>query len=293
MKPLVRKLRRRFAQVVNGLWVPPGHFYSPIPSLDEVRRRDAVIFDVPRTLPGIDLNEQGQLDLLRALRPYFAEMPGLGCRRPGLRFTFANPAYSLTDALYLYSLIRHLRPRRIIEVGSGHSSCLILDTNELFCDRAIACTFIEPYPDLLLSLLRADDRERIDIIGQPVQEVGLDRFGELAAGDILFIDSTHVAKVGSDVNYLLFEVLPALATSVWVHVHDIYYPFEYSRDWVYEGRAWNEAYLLRAFLQYNAAFQIQLCNTFLHRFHPDEFHHDLPAGVLDGGIGASIWLRKR
>jgi hypothetical protein len=292
MKPLLRKLRRRVSQAVNGLWVPPGHFYSPIPCLEEVRRQADAVFRVPRTLPAIDLNEAGQLDLLRQLRPYYADLPGIPRQQPGLRFSFVNPAYSHTDALFLYSLIRHARPRRIIEVGSGHSSSLILDTNELCFDRAIACTFIEPYPDLLRSLFRGDDGSRVEVLARRVQDVELDRFAGLAAGDILFIDSTHVSKVHSDVNYLLFEVLPALPSGVWIHFHDVFYPFEYSRDWVYEGRAWNEAYLLRAFLQYNSSFRIELLNTFLDLFHRAEFRKDMPTAVCAAGIGGSIWIRK-
>jgi hypothetical protein len=292
MKPLVSKLRRRLSQAVTGTWVPPGHFYSPIPDLDEVRQRDATIFQSPGSLPGIDLNDHGQLDLLRALRRYYADMPGLPHKRPGFRFAFENPAYSLSDALFLFCMIRHLRPRRIIEVGSGHSSCLMLDTNELFFQNAISCTFVEPYPGLLRSLIRADDEERIEIVSRKVQDVPLGRFAALEAGDILFIDSTHVSKVGSDVNYLLFEVLPALQSGVAIHIHDVFYPFEYSRDWVYEGRSWNEAYLLRAFLQYNRAFRVELFNTYLNAFHEQEFRQDMPEAILRHGIGASIWLRK-
>jgi hypothetical protein len=292
MKPLMRKLRRRLSQVVNGLWAPPGHFYSPIPCLEEVKLRDETIFAIPRSLPGIDLNEAGQRSLLCEMRPYYAEMPGVPGKGKRLRYSFENPAYSHTDALFLYSLIRHLRLRRIIEVGSGHSSCLILDTNELFCNRAIACTFIEPYPDLLLSLIRPDDLPHIEVVSHKVQDVDTSRFASLAAGDILFIDSTHIAKVGSDVNYLLFQVLPALQSGVWIHFHDIFYPFEYSRDWVYKGRAWNEAYALRAFLQYNQSFKIQLFNTFLRRFHEAEFQQGMPAWALRLGIGGSIWIRK-
>ena len=123
----------------------------------------------------------------------------------------------------------------------------------MFFDNEIQCTFIEPHPKLLKSLLKQGDLERIEIVPRPLQDVDLELFESLRANDILFIDSTHVAKIGSDVNRIFFEILPALATGVYVHFHDIFYPFEYPREWIYEGRAWNEAYMLRAFLMYNAA----------------------------------------
>ena len=115
-------------------------------------------------------------------------------------------------------------------------------------------------------------------------------FATLEENDILFIDSTHVAKIGSDVNYLFFEVLPRLRAGVYVHVHDIFHPFEYPRAWIYEGRAWTEAYMLRAFLTFNTAFEIVLFNTFLERFHRERFAHKMPLCLRNEG--GSIWLRR-
>src|SRR5690606_8620162 len=96
-------------------------------------------------------------------------------------------------------------------------------------------------------------------------------FEELNAGDMLFIDSTHVAKTGSDVNYILFEILPRLKSGVLIHFHDIFYPFEYPRDWVFNGRNWNEVYFLKAFLMYNTTFEIKLFSHYLHKHHPNVF----------------------
>ena len=272
-------------------WVPPGHFYSPYPSRDEVARRAAAIFDRSgRDVPGIDLNESRQMALLEELKRFYAEVPFTAEPGTDLRYHFENRYYSYSDAIFLYSVIRHLSPKRIIEVGSGYSSCVIMDTNDLFFDGAIACTFIEPFPDILRSLLRPGDEEKIEILEQPVQDVDPNRFAELEAGDILLIDSTHVSKVGSDVNRLFFEVMPALRPGVWVHVHDVFYPFEYPREWVDEGRAWNEDYLLRAFLMYSNAFEIVLFNTFLETFHEDWFEREMPLCLKNRG--GSIWLRR-
>lgn len=271
-------------------WVPPGHALSPIPSLTEVRDREKEIYTVPRELPGIDLNEAGQLRLFDELREFYAEQPFPEQKTKGRRYWFQNPAYSYADAILLYCMMRYLRPQRIVEVGSGYSSAAILDTNELFFDNSIECSFIDPQPQLLHSLLKDQDLERIQLTEQKVREGDLDLFTKLAANDILFIDSSHVAKIDSDVNHLFFRILPILRTGVFIHFHDIFYPFEYPLDWVYEGRAWNETYLLRAFLQYNERFQIQLCNTFIDWFHKEKYFHDMP--LVAKNTGGSIWLKK-
>jgi hypothetical protein len=273
------------------LFVPPGHFYSPMPSLDEVRRDEQRIFPpAPRELPGIALNEAWQLAMLEQLQLYYDSQPFSAEKTPNLRYFFKNPYYSYSDAIFLHCMIRYARPRRIIEVGSGYSSCVTLDTNEIFFDNRIACTFVDPHPQRLHTLLREGDLQRIEILDRGAQEIPLDRFRALEANDILFIDSTHVAKVGSDVNYIFGEILPTLRPGVYVHLHDIFYPFEYPKEFIYEGRAWTEAYLLRAFLAFNSSYEITLFNTFLERFHRERFVSTMPLCLKDEG--GSIWLRR-
>jgi hypothetical protein len=272
-------------------FVPPGHFYSPIPALDEIRANERFIFDsVPRSIPGIDMHENKQLDLLHGFKKYYDEIPFRAQKVSNLRYFFDNPAYSYSDAIFLYCMMRYASPQRIIEIGSGHSSCLMLDTNDLYFDGSIALTFIEPNPELLLSLMSGDDSEATNIKASRVQDVDFTVFDSLQAGDILFIDSTHVSKIFSDVNHIIFEILPRLNDGVLIHFHDIFYPFEYPLDWVYEGRAWTEAYLLRAFLQCNRCFRIVLMNTFLERFHSDLFEKTMPLCLKNPG--GSIWIRK-
>ena len=123
-----------------------------------------------------------------------------------------------------------------------------------------------------------------------VQDLPLEIFGQLACGDVLFIDSSHVAKTGSDVNDLFFRILPQLASGVWIHLHDVHYPFEYPEQWVYEGRSWNESYLLRAFLQYNTRFRVELFNSYLSVHHPERWEVAMPPAARTAG--GSIWLRK-
>lgn len=273
-------------------FVPNGHFYSPIPSLKDLERdKDRVLGHVGRSLPGIDLKEDAQFELLKSFSEPYKALPFSEDKVEGLRYFYRNPAYGHSDAIFLNLMIRHSRPKTVIEIGSGFSSCMLLDTNELWFGNSIECTFIEPYPELLYSLLETGDSDRIDIISVGVQEVNLARFEKLQANDVLFVDSTHVGKFGSDVNHIIFNVLPALASGVFVHFHDIFYPFEYPEAWIREGRAWNEAYLLRAFLQHNSTFEIMMFNTFMQQFHRGFFEEHMPLCLKNSG--GSIWLRKR
>ena len=274
-----------------GGFVPPGHFYSPIPSLDEVAVREDVIFNkIPRKIPGIDLNAEEQMNMFAGFKEYYDELPFKADKTDSLRYFFENPTYSYSDAILLYCMIRHAQPKRIIEIGSGYSSCVILDTNEIFFNNNISCTFIEPYPQLLESLIKENDKERIEIIPTKLQEVDLSKFACLSSGDILFVDSTHVSKVDSDVNHIFFEILPSLSNEVYIHFHDIFYPFEYPKEWIYAGRAWNENYILRAFLQYNSAFKIIFYNTFLEHYYEQQFISEMPLCMKNKG--GSIWLKK-
>jgi len=291
--------RDELRAVVQKLWEPPGHFYSPIPSEAEVRARQETIFDVSSpSVAGIDLNETLQLQLFAALAPFYPEQPFPRTKQDDLRYFFENPAFSYFDAIIFHSLIRYLKPQHVIEIGSGYSSCVLLDTNERFFNDGIACTFIEPYPELLTSLLKPSDSTRITLMPRNLQDVDLGVLTRLEPNDILFVDSSHVSKTGSDVNYVFFEILPRLIPGVYVHFHDIFHPFEYPREWVYQGRAWNEAYLLHAFLQYNEAFSVQLFNSFLEHFHRDLVAREMPL-CLDHSqqsmiptSAQSIWLKK-
>ena len=274
----------------NGLWTKPGHFYSPIPSLTELENSRNAIFSDSKELAGIDLNLETQLDLLDRFQVWYDEQPFPAEKTPNRRYHFENPNFSYSDALVLYFMMRHLHPRRIIEVGSGFSSCAMLDVDELFL-KGTEFTFIEPYPEkLLLNLLSETERSRLRIFSRNVQEIDPAVFQELEPNDILFIDSSHVSKTGSDVNYLMFKVLPALQPGVHIHVHDIFQSFEYPAEWVFQGRAWNESYLLRAFLSFNDKFKIQFFTSYLmHHFH-NRFETRFPLMLKCPGAG--IWISR-
>ena len=271
-------------------FAPPGHYYSPIPDLADIEKRKEALFHVPEALPGIDLRVADQLVLFERFRDFYRHQPFPETKAANFRYYYDNGWFVYCDGFILHAMIRHLAPRRLIEIGSGFSSCNILDTNELFFNHAIHCTFIEPYPQRLYANIKKEDRHRVKILEKDIQDVPSDTFAGLAANDILFIDSTHISRIGSDVNRILFQILPNLKDGVYIHFHDIFYPFEYPLDWYRQGRCWNEAYLLRAFLQYNPAFKIVFFNTYMCRFFPGRFQADMPLCLKN--TGGSLWLKK-
>ena len=186
-------------------------------------------------------------------------------------------------------MLLHLKPRRVIEVGLGMSSCLLLDTNQHFLDLSIDCTLIDPFPERFKKLC-GGDMAGARLLELKLQDAPLSLFETLEPDDVLFIDSSHVAKTGSDVNHYLFEILPRLKTGVVVHIHDILYPFEYPRDWVFAGTAWNEVYVIRALLQGNSYFQILFWNHFLATVARPQYHNTFPDFAKD--LGGSLWIRK-
>lgn len=268
-------------------FAPAGHFYSPIPDYNLITSQTDR--PLPKSVADVALNEGEQLKWLQTIARYYAELP-YQKDDSRLRYSFNQTFYCQADAIYLHGFLRHFKPHKIIEVGSGHSSALILDTNEMFLERKMDCTFIEPYPDRLLSLLRPEEKEAIHLIKSGVQSVPVDVFTSLAANDILFIDSSHVSKYGSDVNYLIFEVLPVLKPGVLVHIHDIFYPFEYPRQWLKEGRAWNEAYVVHAFLQNNSEWEILLFADLAGRKFRSFLEQNMPLCLQN--TGGALWIRK-
>lgn len=267
------------------------HYESPIPSLSQIKADRDWIFAVPREFPGIDLNLAGQRALGLELAPFVADCAFPLTSTPPWRYYWSDGKrwFDWGDAVVLHALMRHFRPARVLEVGSGFSSAVILDTVEHHLVDTTHCTFIEPYPDRLRSLLRPDDQQRCEVIVNRVHTVGLDPFLELTAGDILLIDSSHVSRVGSDVNWLIFEVLPRLAPGVLIHVHDVLFPFEYPEIWFESGQALNEAYLLRALLIHNHRFEIIFWNDYLKKCETEWLRQNLPGCLI--GASTSIWLR--
>lgn len=250
---------------------PPGHYHSPINDVDFLKSREDKIWK-PEFIEGIEFDEKEQLDLFKSLTKYYPELPFKSTKQEGLRYYFENRMYGRECATILYSMMRKLNPKKIIEIGSGFTSALMMDVNDLFFGKKIKLIFIEPNPERLFSLMSEQDKINNKVIIKIVQDVNLEKFQELEPNDILLVDSSHIVKTGSDVQHILFKILPKLKSGVYIHFHDIFYPFEYPKNWIINNRwSWNEDYFLRAFLMYNNQFKI----------------------VLSKNVsGQSLWLKK-
>ncbi len=283
-------LAARIVRDRRTLHVPPGHHYSPIPSPEDVARAERRAAEAGPALPGIDLREAGQLALLAELLPLYGDLPDWG--RPGAgRFRFDNDWFTYGDAVGYALMLRHARPRRVVEVGAGWSSALALDVDERFLGGTTAFTLVDPAPERLRSIVPAAELEG-RLVASSVQDIPLATFEALGAGDILFVDSSHVLKAGSDVQHLVDEVFPRLAPGVLLHVHDVFWPFEYPASWLATGCSVNEAYTIRALLVGGDAFEVVLWNDFLVRFHRDRLAAEMP--LMLGGTfpTGGIWLRR-
>ena len=291
-----RKLR-----MLNDCGYTPGHYYSPIPDLNDINNRKAEIFKKTNIdVKGIDLRKEEQFALLQEFSKYYKELPYdffaviRGDTNHGsdkTRYQVNGIWYKYSDAVMLYSIMRHFKPKKIVEAGSGYSSAIMLDVNELFLDSGSTFTFIDPYPERLLSLLKEEDKKQHKVIRSIVQYVDMEVFKALEANDILFIDSSHISKVGSDLNYILFEILPVLKPGVLIHFHDIFYPFEYNYQWaITENRSWNEIYMLRSFLSFNNKFKIVFFNDMMAQLRKDELLSCCPDFFCN--TGGSFWLKR-
>ena len=286
---------------------PDGHFYSPVVDVAEVRRDESRLWPVSRdpgplahlmevaptepTVRGIDWNPDSHEDLLRNRFP--ALIDGYDYASEGEpddvleRFHDGNSQFGEADARMLFCMLRMIQPRRIVEVGSGYSTLLMADVNERFLEGSASITSVEPYPRPFLRRMHTSGR--IALLEQRAQDVPHALFTELEAGDVLFIDSSHVSKTGSDVNRLYLDVLPQLAPGVFVHVHDIFFPHDYPPDWVLEhGFSWNEQYLLQALLVGDRHFRVVYGTRLTRTFHQ-------PASFAFFGKpmrGGSFWMQR-
>jgi hypothetical protein len=285
IKQLIRKWFIQDTQLVFLKGVLTGHFYSPVPKLKDLPKQPEIF---PRTLPDINLREGAQLALLQSWvdAGFFTDMPFREePANPGVLYSFSDERnrFMYADAIMLYCMMRHSQPKRIIEIGCGSSSFVMLDTNRLFFDNQIKLCHIDPFPPDYM-------QNQPTLLNKKVQDVSVEKFTDLEAGDILFIDSSHVSKMGSDVNHIFFNILPALRSGVRIHFHDVFYPFEYPVGWAGNGIAWQEAYLLRTFLQFNSEFEIELWTNYLIHFYREFFTQYSPLCLKDPG--GSLWLKR-
>lgn len=260
-----------------GYHIRPIHYYEPLPDFrsittEQINRR--------RTYPGIDFNWEKQLALVKELAKYHDEFSRI-------EFDFNNRFFKGVDAAVYYSLIRHLKPQRIIEVGGGYSTQIAVKALAVNGEGKLIC--IEPYPEDRLD----NAKLQIELIAKRVEEIDLDFFSCLQTNDILFIDSSHTVKFGSDVCYEFLEILPGIARGVWVHVHDIFFPRDYPAEWLIKRRlAVNEQYLLEAFMSFNRNFEVALSNHWLSIDHAPPVSALWPPIINSVGKGSSFWFYR-
>ena len=238
----------------------------------------------PGPVRGIDINEAGQLRNLRRLADtgmtFRREMGG----HPG--YYSNNDQYGEGDAFVLSGILSLVQPRRIIEVGAGFSTAVMYETLPKL-NNLESITIIEPYPERLHSLIELN--ESMTLIPGLLQDVNRSIFEQLEENDVLFIDSSHVAKSGSDVMLYLFEIFPILKSGVWVHIHDMFWPFEYPKNWIAEGRSWNELYMLSAWLTNNSLVSMEFFSHYLATVHPQIWKESVPLEIANPG--GALWLR--
>jgi Methyltransferase domain len=271
----------------HGFHVTPVHFYQPIPDTQSLSE---TLWDRPSELVGIDMNDSAQLDLLRRqfskFRHEYEQLPTEPTEEP-TRFYLNNGLFGGLDALVAYCMVRHFQPRLLVEIGSGFSSLVLGEALTKNNESNLVC--IDPSPQ---NFLRQNLPGLHSLIEKRVQDIDVDFFSQLNHGDILFIDSSHTVKIGGDVNYLFLEVLPRLKPGVIVHIHDIFLPFDYRRDWVMEQfRFWSEQYLLQAFLMFNSEFEVLMANSYLNHYQREELKATFP--TLPSWRGGSFWIRRR
>jgi len=268
-----------------------GHFYSPVVNLVELKDSEERIWPEQPVVANIDFNEKEQRrwlsDVLSRHLPYYDYPEERRSSMEEYAFYTKNPAFSWLDSRMLFAVLRELRPQRLIEVGSGFSSLLAADVNRRFLGNQLEITCIEPYPR---NFLRVGVPGISKLMELPVQQVPMETFEKLEAGDILFIDSSHVSKTGSDVNYIYHHVIPKLQKGVLIHIHDIFLPNDYPKEWLLElGRNWNEQYLVQAILMYSQEFEVLFGSSYVLERIPDLVKQVLGGAVYGGG---SLWLRK-
>ncbi len=276
-----------------GVHILPVHFYSPIPDTRELKAHPEW-FAADHPMTGVDMRESEELQLLDKLgKAWEADYKLAGGDSFGLDER-KMPSFAPANALALYALIRELRPKRMIEVGSGMSTRI---SAAAFRDNAKAgkpgvFTAIEPYPS---AALKAGYDGLSQLVVTKVEDVPLERFQELGENDILFIDSSHTVRIGGDVNYLFFRILPLLKPGVIIHVHDIFFPREYLPHHFFNSgvkQIWQEQYLLHSFLMFNSEFEVLLCSSYLHFKRLQDLKNLFP-WYHENRCPSSFWMRRK
>ena len=296
---LLRRARRAWAHMpltrrvlrVAGVFPLREHYYEPVVFQEDLRRP----LEQERSIPGLNLNVAEQRALLGGLR-YGSELLEIPLRKDagatGQAFYFYNGSFEGGDACFLYSMIRHFKPKRILEIGSGYSTLMArraIERNRAQ-DRGYVCRHqcIEPYEQPWLEQTGAE------IIRRRAELCDPSLFDDLEADDILFIDSSHVIRPQGDVLFEVLEVLGRLKSGVLIHVHDIFTPRDYPEEWIIrDQKLWDEQYLIEAFLAYNSEFNIIAALNYLNRNHHQELMDACPVRGSGANVEPrSLWMRR-
>jgi len=294
-------MRKRIIKMMFLFWqrlgfhITPNHFYEPIP---DTRTLKDDLWSKHSELVGIGLNEKKQLELLSLFVSKFKNeydrFPKNKTSSP-YEYYVNNGAFESVDGEILYCMIRHFKPRKIFEIGSGHSTYLsaqaVLKNRKEDDGYNCELVAIEPYPTEILKIGFPGLRK---LIPKKIQDIPLSEFEKLTENDIFFVDSSHVLKIGSDVQYEYLEILPRLNKGVIVQAHDIFLPTEYPREWVLKDYIfWTEQYLLQAFLAFNDSFEVLWAGSYMHLQHPDKLETAFSSYKREQRFPpGSFWMRK-
>jgi predicted O-methyltransferase YrrM len=268
----------------------PGYHGSTIPSMKFILNNcDSIFVDSIDEPDGIQMNEGVQISLAEDFMAHYGDFSPPAEKSSDCLYFYKNNMFGFNDGFALYSFIRKYCPKRIVEIGSGFSSALMIDTCDKFNHNA-ELTFVDPWSINVLDVIKSNKSNlTVNYLRKEIQLIDLSLFGSLDANDIVFIDTSHALKIGSDLSFIFYKILPLLRIGVIVHIHDIWYPFEYPRSMVLEGRIYNEAYFVRSFLQFNKSFEILFFGSFLELRHKNIFDQ-MPGYFKDSG--KSLWLRR-
>jgi len=282
MKNILKKTHNRiirnsfkFCERYFQVHLTPLHYYSPIPVTYQL---DEKVYAKEFACKGIDWREPAQIAFIKeAAKKYAGE------------FTpEKNSGLSLVDAFLLYSMLREKKPRVVIEVGSGYTTLISLKALAKNAEEGhgYAFTAIEPYPRPFLKEIRD---EHFTLVEKKLQDVPIELF---ASCDLLFIDSSHVSKIDSDVNYEILEIIPTLKKGCVIHWHDIALPYNYKKEWVQHGNMFfNESYLVHAFMLFNTSFAILCASRYLQTKHAGLMKAAFPY-LTDEHYLSSFWIQR-
>lgn len=269
------------------------HYYEPVPNYESVSLE---YFQTKQMFPGFEIDVGTVTASLHKISSYAGECKWPENKSAGTFYFSQNGSFGFSSATILHSTIRSFKSKRVIEVGSGYSSLIILEAlkrNYPQGDCKLTC--IEPYPEGWLEEVVVRHPCIMDLCTEKVETVNERVFLTLKENDIFFIDSSHVSKLNSDVNYLYLRILPRLTKGTLIHIHDIYIPYEYPQEHFYGKQKffWNEQYFLQAFLTNNRDFEILMPGYFVQRDMNKDFQTAFPQyDPLKHRPTSSFWLRK-